>query len=147
VTNYASKCLACGKRRLSFRRLVLNCNSLRLRPKALSARPLRLLRLGFPVAARASGHLRSAQCAIDANSGAIDEIIRQQADLRSRLVALEGQIAAEAAVVLVAEVDGKLAEVKAAADSLNLKIAAVISRAEILAAEAEWEGKFMGLIE
>jgi hypothetical protein len=78
------------------------------------------------VAARASGHLRSAQCAIDANSGAIDEIIRQQADLRSRLVALEGQIAAEAAVVLVAEVDGKLAEVKAAADSLNLKIAAVM---------------------
>jgi hypothetical protein len=69
---------------------------------------------------------QATQCAIDANSVAVDEISKQQADLRSRLVALEGQIATEAAVVLVGEVDGKLADVKTAADNLNTAIAGVL---------------------
>jgi hypothetical protein len=66
------------------------------------------------------------QRAIDANCAAIGEINEQMATLRQRLVAVDDRIATEIAVVLVGEVDGKLAEVKAAADSLNLEIAVVM---------------------
>jgi hypothetical protein len=49
------------------------------------------------------------------------------------LLAVDGtRIKAVNNVVLVAEVDGKLAEVKAAADSLNLKIAAVMGLHSLL---------------
>jgi predicted nucleic acid-binding Zn-ribbon protein len=82
-----------------------------------------------PNAAAASSLARrreAATAAASANSVAIGEIDQQVADTRARLRAAEGEISAEAAVLLVSGVDAEMAALEAAIDDANGRIATLM---------------------
>jgi hypothetical protein len=83
-----------------------------------------------PNAAAASSSLarrrEAATAAASANSVAIGEIDQQVADTRAKIRAAEGEISAEAAVLLVSGVDAEMAALEAAIDDSNGRIATLM---------------------